>query len=657
MTRLSRSVLRFDGVDDAVELGRKPEHKILRDITMEAWIFPTRASTYAGILSRVFDTNDIESGYGLALDGQGGLYACIRTSGVQSFYYTSGAATISLNKWQHVAATYDGNQLTIYINGERKSVTAISGTIDYDPDHFLTIGVYRDNDELIAFPGKIAEVRLWKVARTAAQINETKDFALRGNEEGLVGYWPLDEGKGATVSDRSQTGHHGQVSGATWEHEEVDFGGVDEERLARERAELQRLYCGECEEARDSLKRAAEEQQAKLATQSRQLAEQSAALATQTAALAEQSRKLAELSSALGTQADELAKQRTLLAELRSALTQKDAQVEAQNIKLADLQRQLQGCAACEEERASALQQLTEQRKKTAALEDQLRDLLAQKPAEIPPLAPSPKSPPLWPPPAAPAKVGISYIHFVGSIKGSQADEYLEIKNTGGTAQDVSGWHVHAGNTGQDFRFPAGCVLQPGQTFRVHTNQHTGLPGHFSFESKRPIWNDNGDMGLLCDASGVLVSEYGYGSKETRSLDSIKATYGVEGLRIVLDPDTLEQQRSSRGKVDILTAVERAIRSLLDDPASADAPNAANQIRDNYEGVPAGADDALIQRFIRQHLNSSQLRLLSEDSAEKSELEVSTSQCWIFLLKPGLGDLHWVIVDRSGARGAYQQIS
>ncbi len=109
--------------------------------------------------------------------------------------------------------------------------------------------------------------------------------------------------------------------------------------------------------------------------------------------------------------------------------------------------------------------------------------------------------------------------------------------------------------------------------------------------------------------------------------------------------------------MDFLTAVERAIRSLLDDPADAAAANAAKQIRDNYDGVPAGADGVLVQRFIRQHLNQSQLRLLSFESAEVSDLEVGTKEHWIFLLKPGLGDLHFVVVDRIGAAAAYQQIS
>lgn len=624
MTNVSRSTLRFDGVDDGVDLGRKPEHKIPQDLTMEAWIFPTRLTQWAGVLSRVFDTNETESGYGLVLDGTGGIYAGIRTVAgpAQSFYYSSGANTIKTQQWQHVAATYDGKQVVIYVNGERKSVAPLSGAIDYEPDHALSIGAYRDNDENIVFAGKIAEVRLWRVARTAEQIQQSKDFALRGNEEGLVGYWPLDEGQGSTVSDRSKTGHHGQIAGATWEREEVSFGGADEERLQREREAFQQLQCAECEKERDLLKK----QMSALQTQ----------LAGQTAALASQ---------------------RALLDEQQSALAQSRAKVDEQNLRLAELQKQVQQCADCEEEKASLAQRLAAQTQRVSELQSELTARITQKPAEPSEVAPTAKSPPVWPPPAAPAKVAISYIHFVGAIKGSQSDEYLELKNTGGVEQDVSGWHVHAGNTGQDFRFPPGSVLPPGQNFRVYTNQHTGRPGQFSFESKRPIWNDNGDQGLLCDASGALVSEYGYGSKETRTLEGIQATYGVEGLKILADAALLEKHKSARSKSDFLTAVERAIRSLLDDPADAATPNAANQIRDNYEGVPAGADDALIQRFIRQHLNQSQLRLLSDDSAEISELEVGSADHWVFLLKPGLGDLHFVIVERSGAKAAYQHIS
>lgn len=193
---------------------------------MEAWIYATRQLEWAGILSRIFDTGSTESGYCLALDGKSGIYCGIRTlSGpAQNFYQSTGPNSLSLNAWHHVAATYDGKQIVIYIDGQVKKTYEQQGDIDYDPDHNLTIGAYKDDNDFYAFPGLIAEVRLWNVTRTLEEIRATMSVALRGNEKGLAGYWPLDEGKGTTVTDKSGSAVAGTILNASWENASVPFG-------------------------------------------------------------------------------------------------------------------------------------------------------------------------------------------------------------------------------------------------------------------------------------------------------------------------------------------------------------------------------------------------------------------------------------------------
>lgn len=226
MSTTQRAVLSFDGVDDLVEIARNLEHKIARDLTIEAWVFVTGRTHYAGIVSRIFDTGATESGYGLLLDNSGGFYAAIKATGQGYQYLTSGAGTLPGGAWHHVAITWDGQQATLYVDGEKKTAYACPGaTLHHDPEHDLTIGAYRDNDERYSFSGKIAEVRLWKVARTAQQLGEARFRQLLGNETGLVGYWPFDEGSGAVVADKTRQASHGKIVGATWEKLETPFAG------------------------------------------------------------------------------------------------------------------------------------------------------------------------------------------------------------------------------------------------------------------------------------------------------------------------------------------------------------------------------------------------------------------------------------------------
>ena len=58
------------------------------------------------------------------------------------------------------------------------------------------------------FNGKIDEVRIWNVARTESQIQNTMNTILSPeyystSDSGLVGYWRLDEGTGQTAEDLS----------------------------------------------------------------------------------------------------------------------------------------------------------------------------------------------------------------------------------------------------------------------------------------------------------------------------------------------------------------------------------------------------------------------------------------------------------------------
>lgn len=69
-----------------------------------------------------------------------------------------------------------------------------------------------------------------------------------------------------------------------------------------------------------------------------------------------------------------------------------------------------------------------------------------------------------------------------------------------------------ADDRGQDFTFPPGTVLQPGQRIRVYTNQVHPQWGGFTYGSGRPIWNDKGDNAALRDTDGNRVSTYGYGT-------------------------------------------------------------------------------------------------------------------------------------------------
>jgi micrococcal nuclease len=130
-------------------------------------------------------------------------------------------------------------------------------------------------------------------------------------------------------------------------------------------------------------------------------------------------------------------------------------------------------------------------------------------PTQAATVAPTQPPQPTEPPAPAPANVVISYIFYDGVVPQVESDEYAEIANHGGSAINLAGWRLNAGNPGQDFWFPS-FDLQPGASCRVYTNEVHPESCGFSFGSGQAIWRNSGDCGYLFDASGAQVSEYCY---------------------------------------------------------------------------------------------------------------------------------------------------
>ena len=98
--------------------------------------------------------------------------------------------------------------------------------------------------------------------------------------------------------------------------------------------------------------------------------------------------------------------------------------------------------------------------------------------------------------------VVISTVHY-------KDEEYVELRNENDLPVDLTGWVLRDKNDAdQSFTFAEGTELKPGSTTKVFTS-----PNHKqSFESKRPIWNDKGDVAELLNADGKVVSTFAYGS-------------------------------------------------------------------------------------------------------------------------------------------------
>lgn len=214
--------------------------------TKDSEDLPVNISSVMGVeqylLLRIGDTNFERQQ--LQFDGSG--------SGSEFGKFPGKDATKNLEagRWYHVACTYDQATQTVrvYVDGkiqsEETGVGVASSSEDnrinlamralYDyylanptPDNEKKYGGFVDAyqffigksyDEKRPLNGKIAEARVWSVARTPEQIWENMyDVENPADDPTLLGYWKCNEGAGNTVKDYSMYGNDGVAeTDITW---------------------------------------------------------------------------------------------------------------------------------------------------------------------------------------------------------------------------------------------------------------------------------------------------------------------------------------------------------------------------------------------------------------------------------------------------------
>jgi len=127
-------------------------------MTLEAWVYPSSVtSAWRDVLYKGDDNYFLE-----ATSSNGGVPWAGGTFGE-----VSGPTALPANAWTHLAVTYDGATLRLYVNGAQVSSVPRTGSIATSTNP-LQIG--GDNIYGQFFQGTIDEVRVYNVAVTQAQI-------------------------------------------------------------------------------------------------------------------------------------------------------------------------------------------------------------------------------------------------------------------------------------------------------------------------------------------------------------------------------------------------------------------------------------------------------------------------------------------------------
>ena len=156
-------------------------------VSMEGWIKTNQTNSNATIFAIGEGANQLQ------LQLNGNVLKAI--AGSEEFT----GNIVADENWQYISLGYNptSKKLTVNLTGQmNNNVKVIDQTItgSIEPSGRLSIGK--------GYKGELSQLSLWIKSRDLSNMAEDRNISKSGNESGLIGYWPLNEGSGTMAADK-----------------------------------------------------------------------------------------------------------------------------------------------------------------------------------------------------------------------------------------------------------------------------------------------------------------------------------------------------------------------------------------------------------------------------------------------------------------------
>ena len=163
--------LSFNGTNAFVSIPDSTSLHLTTGMTLEAWVNPaTLGAVWRTVILKERPSDLV---WGLYANSSSGKPEADLASPADTLL--NGVSALPLNAWSHLAATYDGANLRLYVNGTQVSSKAVTGTLTTSTG-LLKIGGNAIWGEF--FNGMIDEVRIYNRALSATELQADMTTAI-----------------------------------------------------------------------------------------------------------------------------------------------------------------------------------------------------------------------------------------------------------------------------------------------------------------------------------------------------------------------------------------------------------------------------------------------------------------------------------------------
>lgn len=190
-----------------------PDASLGASFTLETWV-KTSSSNCTLLAKTDSSETDLKQ---LRVNAFGRL---LYTDGISTLEQSTESPAVNDNAWHHVALAYNATagRGYLYLDG----ICVADSDLGFSDTPGGTMYV-----QDASFTGFLDDIRLWSITRTAEEIGNNMNLVPSWDSDGLIGYWPMNEGVGAQVFDATNFAHVASTN-AVWSSAEpgVVLGGV-----------------------------------------------------------------------------------------------------------------------------------------------------------------------------------------------------------------------------------------------------------------------------------------------------------------------------------------------------------------------------------------------------------------------------------------------
>lgn len=195
LEQVAGSAINFDGKDDHISFQHPSQFDFggTKNFTFETWVKPNVANA----TGRIFAKHNT---------GIAGQYMFSLSNGRVSFHREvapwgfTGNTVLAANQWYHLAVSYDGTSMRIYVNGVLDNSMISTGGAASNST-WVTMGCsYHFGSPANFLNAQMDELRIWNYARTQKEIRENRHLTVSGCENGLIANFQCNEASGNIIS-------------------------------------------------------------------------------------------------------------------------------------------------------------------------------------------------------------------------------------------------------------------------------------------------------------------------------------------------------------------------------------------------------------------------------------------------------------------------